>query len=95
MAVTPVSPGGLRRGHLRLIAGCILLLVLMLIGWTAAGAAKPPEIRVLLSEGDPSVTVAGELQWSDTANSLGSTGGTATVAASGQTVGVRIDGTQR
>jgi len=90
--VTPALPHRPQPGHLRLSAGWLLLL---LVGLTAAGAAEPPEIRVLLAEGEPSVAVAGELEWSDTANRLGATGGSVTVAASGQAVVVRIDGSQR
>lgn len=73
----------------------VIGLACVLMPWTAAFAAEPPDIRVLLSEGEPLCTVSGELEWTSPSGALGGTSSQANVAVSGQTVVVRIEGVQR
>lgn len=61
----------------------------------AAYAQELPPIRVLLDEQATLQPVGGELSWSADGQALGSTSGQVNVGRSGQTVVVRISGTQR
>jgi len=60
-----------------------------------AAAQELPPIRVLLDEQATLQTVGGELSWSSDGQALGSTSGEVNVGRSGETVVVRIGGTQR